>query len=226
MNTAKEEKERQEEDRHEARMLLLIQQSMTAAANTPEKTDDVLVPIIIMSIEDKRIMAHALTANSRQAIQFQKIKAPETFGEAVQKSTGAILGIGAIVNSAIQSNNLADVATAGITSAGTTNTISGDGNSITNDSYKSGSQNTITGDGNETTGGSITSTNTQDNSNNECSDGNCDETDGTDGEAGIEGGGGGFDLDECLSSPPGGVINGIPLYYYGCSCHSHSTDRC
>jgi hypothetical protein len=155
MNIEKHKSEQLAEARHEERMLVLIKSSMTAAAGTPEKTDDVLVPLLIMSIEDKRVMAHALTANSNKQMQLHIIKAPETFGEAVQKSTSAILGVGAIVSGIIQSNNLTDVATAGISSAGTTNTISGEGNSITNDSYKTGSQNTVTGDSNKLSSGDM-----------------------------------------------------------------------
>jgi hypothetical protein len=167
MNLRHDKKQEIEQQLHEERMALLIQQSMVAAAKTPEKTDDVLIPIIIMGLEDKRIMAHALTASNKKAISFQPIKAPETVGDAIQKSTGLLLGIGAIVNSALQSKHLADVAEAGISSAGTSSTVTGNGNAITNDSYKTGSQNNINGSTNEPTGGAITNTNTHANKTND-----------------------------------------------------------
>lgn len=148
LRTQAMQEKRDADIRHEERMTQLIKDAMTAAASTEDKTDDVLVPMLIMNMEDKRIMAEALTAGKNNMPSLQPIKAPETAGEFIRNSTGALLGVGAIVTGIIQSNNMKDIAVAGMNAAGTRIDVSGDGNAITNDSYKTGSQNSINGDSN------------------------------------------------------------------------------
>jgi hypothetical protein len=222
MNLADRAARAKEEERHEERMLLLMQNSMRAAASTKDKTDDILVPLLIMSMEDKRVMAKALTANSEKPMQFQHIKAPDSFGDGVQKSTAALLGIGGIILGITQSNNLADIATAGLNAAGTHNIVSGEGNTVTNDSYKAGSQNTTTGDNNAITAGSVTANSPTDN----CADGSCGEEGGEGGSAGAEGEAS-TGLLQCIQNPPGGYgANSMPLYSPTCSCKSHFAGKC
>jgi hypothetical protein len=204
-------------------MVKILQTSLNAAAQTPDKMDDVLIPVLLMNMENQRTMAKALMAGKERQVALQPIKAPETFGEAVKNSTGAILGIGGIIVGLTQSNNLKDVAVAGMNAAGTHNIVSGEGNSIVNDSYKSGSQNTMTGDGNSVTSGDLNLSN--------CADGNCEE--GEEGEAGTEGGAGtegeaSTGLLQCIQSPPAGYrpSDSLPLYTPTCSCKSHFAGKC
>jgi hypothetical protein len=227
MNLQREHEKYIEEQHHEEYMVKILQTSLNAAAQTPDKMDDVLIPVLLMNMENQRTMAKALMAGKERQIAFQPIKAPETFGEAVKNSTGAILGIGGIIVGLTQSNNLKDVAVAGMNAAGTHNIVSGDGNSVINDSYKSGSQNTMTGDGNSVTSGNLNINN--------CADGSCEE--GEEGEAGITGEAGAESttsdeastgLLQCIQSPPAGYrpSDSLPLYTPTCSCKSHFAGKC
>jgi len=209
MNLQREREKVLEEQRHEEHMARLFQTSLSAAAQTKDKTDDVLIPILLMNMENQRTMAKALAAGKEKQIALQSIKAPETFGEAVKNSTGAILGIGAIWAGIAQSNNLTDVAIAGMAGAGVHNTISGHDNKVINDSYKSGSQNNTNGNNNSITGGTIDSS---------CPTGDCSET--SEGEAGIQ------NVNECITNPPAGYQGSTPLYSPGCSCNSHFSGKC
>jgi len=223
MNMANEARREREEQRHQERMLTLMQTSMQAAASTKDKTDDVLVPLLIMSMEDKRIMAKALTAGNEKPMQLQTIKAPDSFGDGVRKSTGALLGIGGIIMGITQSNNMADIAAAGMNAAGVHNSITGDSNTITSDSYKTASQNKM-GDSNTVSSGDML-VGDQDN----CADGTC----GEEGEAGAEGQANGngdeasTGFGQCIQNPPAGYGNNhIPLYTPTCSCKSHFAGKC
>jgi hypothetical protein len=222
MNLQREHEKYLEEQHHEEYMVKILQTSLNAASQTPDKMDDVLIPILLMNMENQRTMARALMAGKEQQMALQPIKAPETFGEAVKNSTGAILGIGAIWAGIAQSNNLTDVALGGMAAAGTHNIVSGHDNKIINDSYKSGSQNTTTGNNNAITAGSVT---------NSCDKGDCGE-EGEGGEGG-EGGSAGAEgdastgLQQCIQNPPGGYgPNNLPLYTPTCSCKSHFSGNC
>jgi len=142
LNAANAAKEAEADRKHEEQMTLLLTNSMVAAAATPDKTDDVLIPLLIMSFEDKRVMAKALS-NNNDVYKFQVIEAPESAGDFVRKSSSALLGVGAIVSGIIQSNNTKDIAVEGLKASGSS--VSGDNNSVYIDSYKSGSQNTTSG---------------------------------------------------------------------------------
>lgn len=99
----------EEADRiHEDRMARLMTASMVAATQTPDKSDDVLIPLMYAQIEDKRVMSKALTANSRQP-NVQQIAPPETLGDFIQKSTGLALGIGGVALGVVSSNNNRDI---------------------------------------------------------------------------------------------------------------------
>jgi len=223
MNLQHEHEKMLDEQRHEEHMARLFQTSLSAAAQTKDKTDDVLIPILLMNMENQRTMAKALAAGKERQMALQPIKAPETFGEAVKNSTGAILGIGAIWAGIAQSNNLTDVAIAGMAGAGVHNTISGHDNKVVNDSYKSASQNTTTGNNNTMTGGNIDAS---------CPTGDCSEVpeEGEGGEAGTQGTSGdeaSTGILQCIQNPPGGYgSNSLPLYSSGCSCKSHFAGKC
>jgi hypothetical protein len=218
LNNRQIEIETARDNKHEEHMLLLINNSMNACAKTPDKTDDVLVPMLIMNMENQWMLGKVLASkNGTHTMQLQTIKAPETFGEAVKNSTGAILGIGAIWAGIHQSDNLADVAVAGMASAGVHNTVNGHNNALTSDSYKSASQNTTTGNNNSTTAGDMAINSPTDN----CADGNCEEEGGSAGTQGEASTG----VDQCLQNPPAGNVNGTSLYSPGCSCKSHFIDK-
>ncbi len=128
---------------HEERMLILLQNAMTAAAKTPDVTDDILVPMLVMNMESQRTMAQALTAGKSKPMQMQAIKAPDSFGDNVRKSAGLILGVGGIALGITQAHGMKDIAVAGINAAGSKMEVSGDNNSVTSDSYKNGTDNTV-----------------------------------------------------------------------------------
>ena len=143
---AQREAEREKEERlHEEKMSMIMQSAMNAAAKTPDVTDDVLLPVLFMNMENQRTLAKVLTADKNKSLQLQKIKAPDSFGDNVRKSTGMILGIGGIILGVTQSHNMKDVAIAGINGAGNKMNVTGDNNSVISDSYKNGTDNTITG---------------------------------------------------------------------------------
>ena len=139
--------------KHEEKMLTLTNSALQAAALTPEKTDDVITPLTIMVLEDKWQTSRMLEQSKRQAPAVAKIEAPETLGDSVKKMGGTILGVGGIILGITQSNNLADVAKAGINNAGTHNTASdgsaintGDGSATGNNPVDSYNDNSKTGD--------------------------------------------------------------------------------
>jgi hypothetical protein len=104
-----------------------------------------------------------------------------------------------------------------------TNNVSGKGNTINNNSFKTASDNNM-GDKNTISGGDVT----KDTS---CPDGNCGE-EGGEGEAGAEGGAGtegeaSTGILQCIQNPPAGYgSNSIPLYTPNCSCKSHFAGKC
>jgi len=160
INSERAEREAQREKQHEALMMQLITNGVVAASKTEDKTDDVLVPMLIMNMENQRIMADALKSRNTRTPQLQQIKAPDSIGDIIRKSTGAILGgMGLYVNMK-QSSDMRDVAIQGMSHAGTNTTVNGDGNSTVLDSYKSGSQNSVVGDSNTSTytGGDVATT--------------------------------------------------------------------
>lgn len=148
MNIKAQEDERRNDQIHEQNMLKMMSQSMESASRSPEITDDILVPILFMNMENQRTMAKVLMNKNGNVMALQPIKAPDSFGDNVRKSAGLILGIGGIALGISQSHALKDVAVAGIGAAGTKITASGDGNTITSDSYKNGTDNVINGNEN------------------------------------------------------------------------------
>jgi hypothetical protein len=147
LNLIEQQKEREADLIHEQRMAEIMKNSMIAAANTPDMTDDVLVPILFMNMENQRTMAKALVAQNKRPIQLQPIKAPDSFGDNVKKSAGLILGVGGLILGIAQSNNMKDIAVAGMNATGTKIDVSGNDNAITTDSYKlqnNGNDNAIT----------------------------------------------------------------------------------
>jgi hypothetical protein len=134
----------QSEDRqrkHELKMTELMGTMAQAASASPDKTDDMMVPLLFMIMEDKFQMAEITRQSSQPLNQPIVMKAPETTGEMIRSSTGLVLGLGGIALGIMNSQNMADIAEAGLAAAGNTNTVNGDGNTLTSDSYKSGSQN-------------------------------------------------------------------------------------
>ena len=126
-----EQREREyTQQKHEAKMLALAGNLINAAAATDSKNDDMMVPLIIMMMEDKWAMAQANANANTASPQLVAIEAPETTGEVLRSSTGLVLGLGGLALGIIQSNNLTEVATAGMAAAGTHNVVSGENNTL------------------------------------------------------------------------------------------------
>jgi hypothetical protein len=136
LNLIEQQKEREADMIHEQRMAEIMNRSMIAAAKTPDMTDDILVPVLFMNMENQRTMAKVLMSQNRRSIQLQPIKAPDSFGDNVKKSAGLLLGVGGLILGITQSNNMKDIAEAGINASGTRIDASGNNNSITSDSFK------------------------------------------------------------------------------------------
>ncbi len=115
--------------KHEEKMAVIAGQLIIAANKSESPNDDMMVPLVLMMMEDKWSMAQA--SNKTEPMNFVTIQPPETTGELIQKSTGLLLGLGALGLSAYQTYNLSEVAKTGINSAGTK--VSGSNNSITGD---------------------------------------------------------------------------------------------
>ena len=143
MSRAAEDNKRIDENAHQETMIVLLQQAMTSASKTPSVVDDVLVPMLVMNMESQRTMAKALTAGKERPMQLQQIKAPDSVGDTIRKSTGLILGAGGLILGIAQSNNMKDIAVAGMNAAGSKMSVTGDGNTITSDSNKNGTDNII-----------------------------------------------------------------------------------
>ncbi len=129
INVDRKATERREDIQHQENMMLLMESAIASAAETDSETDDVMVPMMIMMLEDKRTMAKALTAQHKRNISLHEIKAPDTFGDGVKKSAG-VLGIvaGAVVGIVV-SNNVTDIAKSAIAGSGTHTTMNGNDNS-------------------------------------------------------------------------------------------------
>jgi hypothetical protein len=147
-----EAKEALEQREHEAKMITLTNNLMTAVAGTTDKTDDVLAPLMVMMLEDKWSQTKTMSTLLKPKPQVSEIKAPESAGEFLQKATNLVLGAGGIYLGVRQSDNMKDVATAGINGAGTHTTA-------TNGSFINTGK---TGDGSVNSGSSapVTTTNT------------------------------------------------------------------
>jgi hypothetical protein len=102
------------------------------------------------------------------------------------------------------------------------NSVSGKGNTINNNSFKTASDNTMR-DKNSISAGDV-------NKDTSCPDGSCEE--GEEGESGAEGSAGAegeasTGLLQCIQNPPGGYgSNSLPLYTPTCSCKSHFAGKC
>ena len=135
MNKIDREKERLDEQKHQEKMAIIMQQSLTAAAKTPDITDDILLPVLFMNMENQRSMVKMLASKDSKPMQLQPIKAPDSFGDNVRKSTGMVLGIGGLILGITQSNNMKDIAVSGMNAAGT-HVTTGDNSNVYSDSYK------------------------------------------------------------------------------------------
>ena len=144
METAAREREYSQKQ-HEIKMAQITGSLVIAAGKTENPNDDMMVPLVIMMMEDKWAMASMAARASEPKEQMATIEAPDTIGDTIQKSTGLLLGAGAIWLGITQSNNMESIATAGMAAAGNKNTITGDGNTLTSDSYKAGTDNINTG---------------------------------------------------------------------------------
>lgn len=128
MADKKEAKREADQRAHELKMTQLTANLMTAAAQTPEKSDDVIAPMMVMVLEDKWNMAKSV-ADSKPQPAMAQIQAPTTIGDEIKKAGSTLIGLGGIYLGIKQSDNMADVAKAGIAGAGTHNTAS-DGSAI------------------------------------------------------------------------------------------------
>ncbi len=113
--------------KHEEKMAVITGQLIMAASKSESPNDDMMVPLILMMMEDKWVMAQA--AGKNEPVVLATIKPPETTGELIRSSTSLILGLGALGLSAYNTYSISEVAKTGINNAGTI--IPGSNNSIT-----------------------------------------------------------------------------------------------
>lgn len=161
--------ERQEADaqrKHEEKMLKLSGDILLAVGKTENKVDDVLGPLMIAVLEEKYQTTRMITQLTKKKSQPVPIKAPETFGEKARALTPLILGMTGLAVNWRMSENMADVAVAGINGAG--HVVSGSNSTIATDSFKTGTDNVIVGNNNalEASGSPTTTTSTTDDSTN------------------------------------------------------------
>ena len=194
-------------DLHQEKIVSLIGSATRAASATPGKEDDLMLPLIFMILEDKWAVAEIMASSNEKAIPMQVIEAPDSIGDTIQKSTGMLLGVGAIALGVIQSNNMKDISVAGLNAAGTHNYVSGDGNKLTSDSFKSGSNNSVVAGGDSTITGSDTIEG--------CSGGDCEESVNPE------------EPNTC-SDISGAFIDGDGIWWVspGCSCDSYIAGHC
>jgi hypothetical protein len=210
-----EKKTSKEEKEYKRDMLQMYSNSMVAASSTPEKTDDVLVPVVfsLMAFTDK--IAKPQTGVSIQAPPTQKVDIvpPETPGQFAQRAGSTILGLAGITVQVVDSHNDRKVMEA--LAAGSGVRIDAKDNArVAYDSFKSGSDNTINGDG-TINGGSISGS-----MQSESAEEGSETPEITDPENG------------CFGTPPSSCgsapvcIDGQWKYNQSCSCPSHEQGRC
>jgi hypothetical protein len=152
--------------------------------------------------------------------QIAEVKAKN---DALKSTSGNVLNLGQWIVGGTTIAALADK----IGGDSISNYSATDNATMTVDSNKSGTDNNIVSGGDTTvTGGQIGDTDN-------CADGGCDGDEGTDGGEGTDGDAGtegepNVELDQCLASPPGGIIMGTPLWSASpaCSCSSHFAGNC
>jgi len=130
---------------HKEKMLMLAVNAMKAAQATADKSDDVMVPMLVMTLENSWIMSEAINSMNYKPEQTLAIQAPDSFGDGVRKSTAAILGVGGIILGIQNSDNMAEIAVAGIHGAGTN--ITGNSNTFSSGSGDSLGTVNLTGEG-------------------------------------------------------------------------------
>ena len=197
---------------HREKMAKLLEHTITATAKTKDRTDDVIAPLLIATLEDKWAMADMIAESKKKEskpMAMHKIEAPEKTSDIIKASTAPVLGALGIYAGIRNTDALADVAVAGISNAGVHNTVSGENNRMTTDSYKSNTDNTVNGNENTLNGGKVG-----------CS--NCDDEDTEEEE----------ELPEDTPEKPKSCTdsafyeNGTWWIVPGCSCESRAEGRC
>lgn len=135
---------------YQDRMSVLVSQMAIAVANTPNKVDDVVVPLMFSLMLDKFQIANMLAESNQEPIQqtqLHAIEAPEKTGDIIAKSAGVILGVvGLGVN--VWNNDIhAKTLQTAFNAAGNRYTLSGENNKMNVDSFKSGSNNVVSAGG-------------------------------------------------------------------------------
>lgn len=143
--------------RQDRETLVLIEKLSVATGKTATPHDDFMAAMMLMMVQDKSNMADLAYNLTKKDMQLQKIEAPDSAGDIIQKSTGLILGAAGLTLGIMQSNNSRDIALAGIAGAGVHNTVSGENNILTSDSYKSGTDNIVNAGGDSIITGGATS---------------------------------------------------------------------
>lgn len=204
---AKEERKMQ----HQENMMQFATAAMAAASASKNTADDVTVPLVLMIMEDKWAVAETMASANEKPMQMQRIEAPESVGDVIQKSTGALLGVASLGLSAYNSSTTADVLKTAVAAAGTKTYVSGENNSAVVDSNKSGSQNSVVSGGDSTINGDTVN----DDSGSEDTDDESDED----------------DLGMCTGDRPTVPIvkvddNGVSWINDFCSCSSYQAGHC
>ena len=120
----REDKQRQ----HQKEMISLIEMLSISTGNTANTNDDFMAAMLLLMVQDKNSMADLAYNLTKKDIQLQQIKAPDSIGDTIQKSTGLLLGVAGISLGIVQSNNMKDIATSGINAAGMS--VSGSNNNL------------------------------------------------------------------------------------------------
>lgn len=140
----REDKQRQ----HDKDMIALIEKLSVATGTTTNTYDDFMAAMLLTVIQDKSTMADVVHTLTHKEAQLHPIKAPDSVGDTIQKATPAVLGIGGITASILQSSSMADIAIAGIKNAGVNAT---DGSAINTGQEGMASGNTSQDETQETT---------------------------------------------------------------------------
>lgn len=139
--------------RQDRETIVLIEKLALSTGKTKTPHDDFMAAMMLMMVQDKSNMSDLAYNLTKKDMQLQTIQAPDTVGDIIQKSTGLVLGGAGLTLGIMQSNNMKDIAVAGMNAAGTHNNVSGTNNTLNADAFKSGSSNTVTAGGNSSISG-------------------------------------------------------------------------
>jgi len=144
LDYTRDQKQRRREE-HQERMLIVVESMIRGVAKTPDKTDDVMGPLLVLMMQDKWALAEVIDASNDVQVASQPMQKIEAPAEGVDYLKAGLPLIGSLAAVAIGWHSLdkiADVAA----SAGANYYMSGDNNKLNQDSQNTGSYNVAGGD--------------------------------------------------------------------------------